>query len=350
MEFIFFFYYLSVISVFVAPVLYAIGNYFAKPYMNGTKQIDRFKYPTLARAQRILRASNVKRRELEAKKRLKEITDQKNDWIVDNANSRLKMLDKVREEHNKEIVNWSTDFQAVTYEEDQRKRKAQEEIIAAQRAKELEVWQASEKTRIANFIADQKALQAEETRKATELLQSRENDIQALRKYYVPDHKSKHFGFRLVNVHGLYVRKLPVKSSRLVDNLTTGAMVSVNGWIEGEELYGNPIWLKLSNDAGWIWSGGVDNKSTSGLVNYSYMNEPGDSFTMKSADGAVIQTHAAPSEMQALIAAEISALKREKERLALEMRGSNPWEMRSMYANMITSDRITVGPSINSVR
>lgn len=350
--------------IFVALLLPTVALFaYVKPYADGTKQIDRTKYPTLARAQRIHRYKNVKAREIEFDKKKAEFSRQIL-AIEDKAiEASLSNVSNVRDMHADEINEWDLHFSDITREKDEAIRKEAARVAAEQRAqqakitaeireRELAIWTAQERVRIQQFMADQKAAQALEQEQAAELLRSRENDVQALRKYYVPDSANKVFGYRIVDVHGLYVRTLPVKASRMVDNLTTGAMLSVNGWIEGDELYGNPIWFKLANGAGWVWSGGVDNKSTSGLINYNYMNEPGDSFVQKNAYGETVAAYTGPSEMKGLIDAEIAAIEREKDALSLKMRGSSPWEMMSattITSGIISADRISVGPNITSI-
>jgi hypothetical protein len=340
------------------------GTVAVRPYLNGTKQIDRIKYPTLARAQRIRRYKNVNARELEFRRKNTEYSNKALE-IEQKAieQSRLNVLE-TQMNHTNDLHEWDLHFSDSTAEEDARKaaeaaaerarvQSIRDKLAAEKREREFLFWQAEEKARIAQFMADQKAAQALEQQQATELMRSRENDIQALRKYYVPDHENQRFGYRIVNVHGLYVRKLPVKASRMLDNLTTDAMVSVNGWITGEEVYGNPIWFKLAHNAGWIWSGGVDNKSTSGLMNYNYMNEPGDSFVQKNAYGEIVMRHEEPSEMKNLIDHEIRFLEAEKESLARKaLAAANPWG--TINANMITSDkisvdRIAISPSVTSI-
>lgn len=302
-------------------ISFFVGLRVLNPYLLGTKQIDKLQYPTLARAQRVIRARDTKARDKEFLAKLNSF--EKKTLAIEAATTKKiqETQQKSWETHTASLHEWDLHFSDITAEEDARKaaeaaaERARVQTIRDQLAKEkrerdLAMWTAQEKVRMDRFIADQKAQQALEQQQAAELLRSRENDIQALRKYYVPDYHNESSGYRIVNVHGLYVRKLPVKASRMVDNLTTGAMVSVNGWIQGEEVYGNPIWLKLANSAGWIWSGGVDNKSTTGLVNYNYMNEPGDSFVQKGFDGTIHRQIDTPSEMKTLIDQEIAAMEK----------------------------------------
>jgi hypothetical protein len=188
-------------------------------------------------------------------------------------------------------------------------------------------------------------MEDEQAKRLASATRKREQDIQTLQQYRMMDSNNMSYGTRFVNVHGLYVRKLPLKAAREEGNLMQGAAVGVNGWIRGEEVYGNPIWFKLANDVGWIWSGGVDNKSTSGLINYNYMNEPGDTFVTKSADGMICQTYSTPSQMQSLIDAELAALHKEREDAFHAELRRNPFG--KITANMITADKITVGSYVD---
>lgn len=337
-------------------IMFLTGRHFIDPYLTGMKKVDHLKYPTLARAQRIHRYKDVKAREIEAthknaafKKQVLEIEAQTTKEI-----ERKRLENQVI--HEAEMDEWDIHFKAITAEEDERKRKEEEARIAKVRAEDaaaaeverqrnLAIWEANEKVRIARFKAEQKAMEDEQAKRLAAATRKREQDIQTLQQFRMQDANNMSYGNRFVCVHGLYVRKLPTKAAREEGNLMQGASIGINGWIRGEEVYGNPIWFKLANDVGWVWSGGVDNKSTSGLINYNYMNEPGDSFTAKNADGSYAQTWTAPSQMQSMIDAELAALKREQEAAVQAEFVRNPFG--KISANMITADRIYVG-SVNS--
>lgn len=341
--------------IILLPILltmFLIGRRTLDPYLNGTKKIDHLKYPTLARAQRIHRYSNVKAREIEASHKLSTLKD-KTFEIESNVN---KEIEKNRLEsqviHEAEVEVWEESFKAITAAEDERKRKEEEARLAEIRAKEaakaeeerkrnLAVWEANEKVRLARFMAEQKAMAQEEAKRLAAETRKRDQDIQTLQQFRMRDSNNMSYGTRIVSVHGLYVRKLPTKASREEGNLMQGASIGVNGWIRGEEVYGNPIWFKLANDVGWVWSGGVDNKSTSGLINYNYMNEPGDTFVTKSADGMICQTYSTPSQMQCLIDAELAALHKEREDAFHAELRRNPFG--KITANMITASKIQAG-------
>ena len=342
---------------FLVPLLIAItlvGRNVIEPYMNGMKQVDPLKYPTLHRTVRIIRANNTKAREIEAKTKLQHFD-----------NKRLeveKAIDKAIEAARKEsqdkhltaIYKWDTDFAEITREREEQARRekeaaeakarAEEEAARAEiRERELAIWTANEKSRLARFEAEQRALQAEEDRKVAALLEAREMDIQALSKHRVhendPDNRTMH-----VIVHSLYVRKLPTKDSRIVDSVPQNSWVSVNGWIAYETVYGNPIWFRLANGQGWVWSGGLNSQSTVGLEDLNHMKRPGETFITKSADGMIHNTYTCPSELQGLIDAEMEYLKREKQVLEA---AKNPYGQ--LNANVITADRIQVGEMLQKI-
>lgn len=333
-------------------ISYIIGSRTLSAYLDGTKQIDHLKYPILARAQRIHRYKNVKAREIEATHKLSLFQQQ----VLEIEAKTDEEIEKNRLEsqviHEAEVEVWEESFKAITAAEDARKRKEEEarlaeirrkEALAAEeeRKKNLAIWKANEKVRLARFHAEQKAMEDEQARRLANLTRKREQDIQNLQTFRKRDANNMSYGNRVVNVHGLYVRKLPTKAAREEGNLMQGATIGVNGWIRGEEVYGNPIWFKLANDVGWVWSGGVDNKSTSGLINYNYLNEPGDTFVSKSADGSICQTYTTPSQMQSMIDAEIEAMRKEQQALQQAEAMRNPFS--TIRANMITADRLYTG-------
>lgn len=312
--------------IFVVIPAAAVTRHVIEPYMNGTKVIDPWKYPTLNRAQRIIRANNVKAREIEARtkfnhfdtKRL-EVTKAIDKAIEEN---RIESMD----EHLMELNEWDRHFEGITYEEDQRRLQEEQARVAEQlrkekeaaaelREKELAIWTANETARLARFKAEQEALQRQEDERVARLLEQREKDIQTLSKHHVGGQYNAANQHMFVNVHGLYVRKLPTKASRIVDNLTANSWCTVNGWISHEEVFGNPIWFRLANGQGWIWSGGVNRQSTTGIENLNHLKAEGDSFVTKSADGMICQQYTAPSELQQMIDTEIASLKREKQAL-----------------------------------
>ncbi len=324
---------------------YLIGRHHIFPYFDGTKQIDHLKYPILARAQRIHRYRNVKAREIEARtmwthfdtKRL-EVTK-----AIDKAIEHNRIESQA--DHWTEVQEWEEHFRAITAEEDARKAREEAARIAEDlrkkkaieaelREKELEIWTANEKARIARYKAEEAARQAEEDRRVTALLEQREKDIQSLAKHKVFEHDPDNQTM-FVNVHGLYIRKLPTVDSRIVDNLSTNSGVTVNGWISHEVVWGNPIWFRLANGQGWIWSGGVNSQSTTGLENLNYMKSPGDSHEIRSFDGSSWIT-TEPSQLQRLIDDELASLKREKQQIEDKKSG-----VMRIDATMITADKIS---------
>lgn len=341
--------FLLILLFFVAlvgtPVAITVRNVL-EPYMNGTKIIDPVKYPTLNRTVRIIRANNVKAREIEARtkfnhfdtKRL-EVTKAIDKAIEDNRR-------KSHEAHVTGIAHWENQFRAITAEEDARKLKEEQARIAEElrkqkaleaelRDKELAIWIINEKARLARFAAEQAALQAEEDRRLAALLEQREKDIQALSKHHVGGEYVEENQHMFVNVHGLYVRKLPTKDSRIIDNLTQNSWVTVNGWISYEEVFGNPIWFRLANGQGWVWSGGVHTQATTGLTNLNDMKREGETFVVQSADGSIRQEITEPSPLQSMINAEVALLKREKQ--AIEDKANN---VTRIHAGKVKKDEV----------
>jgi hypothetical protein len=332
---------LIILFAFMTTAGFVLGKTVIIPFSNGTKQIDKFKYPTLARAQRILRASNTRKRELETKARIREIESKKYDLTREITDKHEKALLEARDKHLQEIHSWDTAFSEVTREKDEQIRREQEAIRAAQRAKELEIWTANEKTRLARFKAEQEALQRAEDQRLAALLQQRERQIQSLAKHHVSEPFNEDNQHMIVVVHGLYIRKLPTKDSRIVDNLSRNAWVTVNGWISYEEVYGNPIWFRLANGEGWVWSGGLNTQSTADLENLNHLKEPGDSYSGVNASGEVVYQYTAPSDLQSMIDHEIEYLKQEK--LALEDKARTRKELTAAHRItplVITTDRI----------
>lgn len=342
MEFLAF---LPVLLFVLLPIL-LIGRHVVSPYMNGTKFIDPIKYPTLHRAQRVIRANNVKAREIEAKATFNRFETKRLEVT--------KAIDKAIEQNRKEsheahmtgIIHWESQLRAITAEEDARKLAEEQARIAEDlriqkaaeaelREMEMAVWTANEKARIARFKAEQEALQAEEDRRVAALLEQREKDIQALSKHHVGGKYVEENQHMFVNVHGLFIRKLPTKDSRIIDNLTQNSWVTVNGWITYESVFGNPIWFRLANGQGWIWSGGVHTQATTGLRNLNAMKEPGETFVIKSADGTICREITEPSLLQSMIDDEIAYMKLDIQ--AIEDKSNN---ITRINAGMITAEHI----------
>lgn len=332
--------------VFVVLPVTAVSRRIIEPYMNGTKFIDKTKYPTLGRAQRIIRANNTKRRELESRTKIGHFDNKRLEVerAIDKAikDNRIEKAD----EHHKEVQEWEGHFRAITAEEDARKLREEQERVAEElrkqkaleaelREKELAVWTANEKARLARFKAEQEALQRQEDERVARLLEQREKDIQTLSKHHVGGQYNEKNQHMFVNVHGLYVRKLPTMDSRIVDNLVQNSWCTVNGWIAHEEVYGNPIWFRLANGQGWIWSGGVHTQATTGLENLNYLKAEGDTYEIRGGAGEVFRTVVEPSQLQQMIDTEIADLKREKQALEDKQNG-----VTRIRANVITSDRI----------
>lgn len=340
------FFMIMLFVVFIGIPVAVTARNMIDPYMNGTKFIDPIKYPTLNRTQRIIRANNTKAREIEASTKLQHF-EKKRLEIEASVDKKIEenRIDSM-DDHLMSLNDWDRHFEAITYEEDQRKLREEQARVAEQlrkekeaaaelREKELAIWTANETARLVRFKAEQEALQRQEDERVARLLEQREKDIHTLSKHHVGGQYNEANQHMFVNVHGLYVRKLPTKDSRIVDNLTANSWVTVNGWISHEQVFGNPIWFRLANGQGWIWSGGVNTQATTGIENLNYLKEEGDSFTTKSADGSICQQWTAPSQLQEMIDAELADLKRQKQALEDKQNG-----ITRMHADMITADKI----------
>jgi hypothetical protein len=340
------FFMIMLFVVFIGIPVTVTARNMIEPYMNGTKFIDPIKYPTLSRTQRIIRANNTKRRELEHRTKIQHFDNKRLEVerAIDKAiaDNRIEKAD----EHHKEVQEWEGHFRAITYEEDQRKLREEQERVAEElrkkkaleaelREKELAIWTANEKARLARFKAEQEALQRQEDERVARLLEQREKDIQTLSKHHVGGHYNEKNQHMFVNVHGLYVRKFPTKDSRIVDNLVQDSWCTVNGWIAHEQVYGNPIWFRLANGEGWIWSGGVHTQATTGLENLNHLKEPGDTYEIRGGAGDLFQTVVEPSPLQQMIDNELTELKREKQALEDKKNGVTRFN-----ANIITADHI----------
>lgn len=309
-----------IIILILAPLLTAIGHFGLMPYLNGTKELNLYTHPTLARAQRILRASNTEKRDAEARRKLRSFQQKTAEIEAEVKEKAQFRLAKTRKVNHDEVVAWNQEFAAITAEED--------------RLKELErqrKWREAETKRLAQYAAEQRALdlltaqKSEESRMLAAAIHSRENAEHSLSKHHIGGPYVEEYRHLCVVVHALNVRKLPLTHSRLVDTLTPHMWLTVDGWISYEELYGKSIWYRLANGAGWVWSGGVHTQDTIGLEDLNHWKEPGDSFTQMSATGMVIGEYTSPSHLKSLIDQETRT----------------PWPVLS--TGIITTDRISAG-------
>ena len=332
--------------VFIGIPVAVTANNVIEPYMNGTKHIDKLKHPTLYRAHRIIRSSNAKKRELEHRIKVQHFDNKRLE--VERAIDKAIIDNRVEkaDEHHKEVQEWEGHFRAITAEEDARKLREEQERVAEElrkkkaleaelRERELAVWTANEKARLARFKAEQEALQRQEDERVARLLEQREKDIHTLSKHHVGGQYNPDNQHMCVTVHGLYVRKLPTKDSRIIDNLVHHSWVTVNGWIAHEQVYGNPIWFRLANGQGWIWSGGVHTQATTGIENLNHLKEPGDTYEIRGGAGDVFRTSTEPSQLERMIDREIEDLKREKQALEDQQNG-----VTRIHAELVTADYI----------
>lgn len=63
------------------------------------------------------------------------------------------------------------------------------------------------------------------------------------------------------------------KSSAKEPQVTTGQIVTLDGWIRGESVAGNNVWFR-EGSTGWLWSGGFESTSTQGLKDLNPVTTP----------------------------------------------------------------------------
>lgn len=368
MEFIF--------LLFIIPILFAGYKWAYEPFENGTRKIDPLKRPTLARVQRILRAKNVKAREIEMKilerDRQKALTKE----LESSKDKFEKRLYADQTKHANAISQWDAELAEITREEDERKaaeakaeelrqfklRKAADE---AKRKRELEIWQANEKIRLQKF-KEQQALENQRVQdeRLAELAR-RERDYADKQRYWSKPEPEMSYTQRRVGVHSVNLRKLPNSCTSKIGNLVQGEIVQVDGWITSEPLHGNDIWFRMQftqkrtdgygyiNRTGWIWSGSLTNTSTSGLPD---LNEDVDEIVSKNASGQIVAHYKAPRKIDTQIEEALRNGKRvNNAQLAISQNAPEtavntllsltaPPKLDKMHVNMITADKIYVYP------
>lgn len=277
-----------------------------EPFANGTRKIDPLKHPMLYRSQRIIRYKNVTAREREQKFLAQARVKKEQKALEAIENESFERLND-SQAHHKELTDF---FDKMFHEYDAPDREVKrleaieaDRIAAAEkrakldeyeksRVRELEMWTIAEKKRIADFKAaqaiqeaDDRAERAVKKRKLEEYYAAAQNLTAAggliapretvydtggwtpVRGSAYPDSGS--YGDRSVVVHGVYARLRANKTAQILNNFAQYDKISVDGWTVGEELYGNPIWFHQKPGdgylAGWIWSGALNNHSTSGI-------------------------------------------------------------------------------------
>lgn len=276
------------------------------PFANGTRQIDPLKHPMLYRSQRIIRYKNVTAREREQKFLAQARVKKEQKALEAIENESFERLND-SQAHHKELTDFF-DKMFHEYDAPDRERKRLEAVeadrVAAaekrakldeyekRRVRELEMWTVAEKKRIADFKAQQaeieinlridraaKAKKLEEYYAAAQNLTAAGGLIAPTETSYdtggwkpvrgAPYPDSSSYGDRSVVVHGVYARLKATTQANILNNFAQYDKISVDGWTVGEELYGNPIWFHQKPGdgylAGWIWSGALNNHSTSGV-------------------------------------------------------------------------------------
>lgn len=245
------------------PALLLILGYSPYLYLSKrSKPIDPLKYPTLSRAHRIIRVRNVKARE---KDLLKKVGQAKRETAQIESKAKhdsAKNLMEVRRKYTAEAISWDQQWSALIAPE-----------VAAQQAAALEAQRKEDEKRRQSQIADAKALRERTAREYREELERREalGNVWAISRSGKYDDSS--YGDRIVSVHSVNLRRNPNTFSQKIGVRTQYEKVSVDAWAVGEEHYGNNVWFRLkdtnTHSIGWVWSGSLNNQSTSGLQNLS---------------------------------------------------------------------------------
>lgn len=330
------------IEIFIFFVLFlatgvGLKHWVYNPFANGTMRIDPHQYPTLARTQRILRARNVKLREKEQKalEESRRLQSQKALKAIEYKSATL--LLETQKEHQKSMSVWTSEFNTLMAPEIEREQAERQQAERAaweeRRNRERKIWIEAEAKRVAQqqFLEDKAAKLREEAELLHQQEQAKQRFINAgglvapanTRYSSLNLEDDASYGDRKVSVHGVYVRKSPTTKSKILANLTQYQSVSVDGWTTSEELYGNTIWFHLKasdvHPGGWLWSGAVDKKSTSGLrriepvEDQKKVTKPRGKFTQNSenAFATLAEMHANPKKY--LIAQEIAEAQSEIE-------------------------------------
>lgn len=261
---------------FIFPLLLIFGGHKAivEPFLNGKLEIDPYTYPTLYRAQRILRARNTKAREKELTKIQSDLDYQTTSTMLAIEAKSKEDLQKARSKHHDEILDWGNQFEAITAAEDAA-RLAEENRLRAEanaaRQRVLEENRQKEREAIRQAAWDK----------------NREDEARynAQAKTWANNPANSSYGTRYIDPNKtLNVREQPNTSSRLWGTLVPGLAVHLEGWIYGEALpyretggYNN-IWFLLretGSDKLYIWSGGLTNASTAGIKN---LNPPENDY------------------------------------------------------------------------
>ena len=286
---------------FILPV--SAGVY--RNFESGRIEINRLKNPTLYRIQRIVRAHNVKARELEHSRRIAALEAPK-PMSEEEVKFRLELTEKQATNKDElEKFQWELDAPERAKAELEAKKKAEEDKKAAEVARQLKEQELAEYTR--------KELERQKEAKRQWYLDEKkrrdENIAELARReayyYSVNEDPDASYGDRYVKVHAVYVRRLPHTTSKVLANLTQGEKVTVDGWINSEVHWNIGIWFRVTANqdfphGGWIWSGSLNTHSTAGLAN---LNEEPETVEVRSAGGDS-WFYTQPTQMERMIESE----------------------------------------------
>lgn len=286
--------------------------------------IDKLQNPLLYRAYYINRSRPAELRQKEFEEREKMYQIRVANREVEIGRQITTAVMKKQTPHQELAASWDWDFH-----EDDRAKAAEEARLNAEAAKK------AEEERQRRFAEErQKEIEAERAH-ALDELKRREH------LYHVVNNTRQDFPspVRAVGVHEVTIRNLPSTECRAIAQKTTGAVITVDGWVYSEVHYSNGVWFRMIKsrefpEGGWVWSGAFSNQSVQGLRD---LNETPDSFVTKTADGSVVQEWTAPTDLECQIANEIERLK-QTTRLSDGMITAS-----FISAGKIRADRINIG-------
>jgi len=261
--------------------------------------IDPIESPLLDRTRRILHARNTKKREKELKLATKIREERQHAAITAMSKEHTERKREDQKHHQKLIDFWDDMYEVARTKEiaelaeaKRLKAIAEKDEARKRREREQEMWRKAEVERIRKFKLEQaereKAAAAERLRIDAEI----QKEKKALELYYARaqsygtsaltaagglaapvntryDIEEPSYTERTVRVHSLHQREQATKASQITATYSENEKITVDGWTVGEELYGNRIWLHVKPNSttlgGWVWGGGLNSWSTSGL-------------------------------------------------------------------------------------
>jgi hypothetical protein len=275
---------------FIFPILMIFGTHktIVAPFLNGTMEIDRNAHPTLFRAQRILRARNVKAREKELKAIQSKLAEETKQGLRALETKFAQDLKETREKHHEEVIRWGNDFRAITAEEDHARALEEERKLAAHNKERQRLYEENRQKEI-----------AAENKRVWEKNREDEARYNAQAKAWASN-PANSAGTRLIDPNmSMNVRHEPTTRGRLWGILVAGLQVTVDGWIYGESLLYRPtgaynnIWFRLEQTSEdteplYIWSGGLTNASTQGIRSLNPQGQNGIITAAKITTGSLV--------------------------------------------------------------